>query len=133
MTTETETDTTVVTVVAPRYSIVTLADLLEGNTPKRSYILERLAAGVEKRAALDEYSEALTERNKQYTVTAGALLGSGDFTCSRMRKTKAGDISLTLKDNRASKAKQALAIAKGVEKLREKLATAEAKLAKLAK
>jgi hypothetical protein len=130
---ETETETRVEIVIAPRYSAVTMAELLEGNTPKRSYILERRAAGAEKWEALAEYDTALAEKHRHNTGAAAALIGSGDFTVTRLKKMKSGGFSATFTDNRASKAKQAAAETARIEKLRAKLAAAEAKLAKLAK
>lgn len=121
-------ETETVALVAPRFTVATGAELAEGLTRKREYLLGRVAAGVEKKTALAEFEKALGEKRATLTAATSALLTSPDHAVERVKKTATGwnvrVIDLTAK-RRASEEKAA----ENVRKLEARLAAARAKLA----
>lgn len=107
--------------VAPRFTIATGEELAAGNTSKRAYVLGRVAAGVEKKAALAEYDSALADKRVRLTALGSALLTQ--FPVERVKETATGWNLRILNTTAARKAAEA--------KTADRIAKLEARLAAL--
>lgn len=112
--------------VAPRFTIATGAELAEGNTSKRAYVLGRVAAGAEKKLAVAEFEAALADKRALLTASTCAILTSPNVAVERRKRTATGwDVRIT--DLTAKRAAAADKTADRIAKLEARIAELKAK------